>query len=103
MIVEIISWSISTNVWDRAGIKLATTGSAAGLATDCITGPGVSQMCSHSFNMHAQLSSGTRAFINVPILYVKAAKALPRWHLCRLLLAFAVPYEISNKISQALS
>ena len=28
MTVEIISWSISTKVWDRAGIKLATPGSA---------------------------------------------------------------------------
>ena len=27
MTVEIISWSISTKVWDRTGIKLATTGS----------------------------------------------------------------------------
>ena len=28
MTVEIISWSISTKVWDRAGIELATPGSA---------------------------------------------------------------------------
>ena len=28
MIVEIISWSISTKVWDRAGIELATPGIA---------------------------------------------------------------------------
>ena len=27
MTVEIISWSISTKVWDRAGIELATPGS----------------------------------------------------------------------------
>ena len=28
---------ISTKVWDLAGIKLATSGSAVGLATDCAT------------------------------------------------------------------
>ena len=28
MTIEIISWSISTKVWDQAGIKLATPGSA---------------------------------------------------------------------------
>ena len=41
MTVEIISWSISTKVWDRAGIELATPGSAVRHAsvarhvTDC--------------------------------------------------------------------
>ena len=46
MTVEIISWSISTKVWDRAGIELATPGSAVRLAsvarhvTDCATQPG---------------------------------------------------------------
>ena len=41
MTVEIISWSVSTKVWDRAGIELATPGSAvrhasiARLVTDC--------------------------------------------------------------------
>ena len=41
MTVEIISWSISTKVWDRVGIKLATPGSAVRLTsvarhiTDC--------------------------------------------------------------------
>ena len=45
MTVEIISWSISTRVWDRAGIKLATPGSAVRHAsvarhvTDCATRP----------------------------------------------------------------
>ena len=29
------SWSISTKVWDRAGIKLATPGSAVRQLTDC--------------------------------------------------------------------
>ena len=33
MTVEIISWSISTKVWDRAGIELATPGSAVRLAS----------------------------------------------------------------------
>ena len=46
MTVEIISWSISTKVWDRAGIELATPGSAVRHAsvarhvTDCATRPG---------------------------------------------------------------
>ena len=46
MTVEIISWSISTKVWDRAGIELPTPGSAVRLAsvarhvTDCATRPG---------------------------------------------------------------
>ena len=46
MAVEIISLSISTKVWDRAGIELATPGSAVRLAsvarhvTDCATRPG---------------------------------------------------------------
>ena len=48
MTVEIISWSISTKVWDRAGIELATPGSAVRLASvarhviDSITRPGIS-------------------------------------------------------------
>ena len=46
MIVEIISWSISTKVWGRTGIELATPESAvrhesvARHVTDCATGPG---------------------------------------------------------------
>ena len=46
MTVEIISWSISTKVWDRAGIELATPWSAVSFAsvtrhvTDCATRPG---------------------------------------------------------------
>ena len=51
MTVEIISWSISTKVWDRAGIELATPESAVRLAsvarhvTDCATRPGISYEC----------------------------------------------------------
>ena len=53
MTVEIISWSISKKVWYRAGIELATPGSAVRHAsvarhvTDCATGPGFQQcgMC----------------------------------------------------------
>ena len=47
MSVEIISWSISTKVWYRAGIELATPGSAVRHAsvarhvTDCATRPGL--------------------------------------------------------------
>ena len=33
MTVEIISWSISTKVWDRAGIELTTPGSAVRLTS----------------------------------------------------------------------
>ena len=46
MTVEIISWSISTKVWDGAGIELATPGyavrhaSVARQVTDCATRPG---------------------------------------------------------------
>ena len=46
MAVEIISWSICTKVWDRAGIELATPGSAVRFAsvarhvTDCAMRPG---------------------------------------------------------------
>ena len=46
MTKEIISWSISTKVWDQAGIELATPGSAVRLAsvarhvTNCATRPG---------------------------------------------------------------
>ena len=48
MIVEIISLSISTNVWDRAGIELATPGiavrhaSVARQVTDSAMRPGAS-------------------------------------------------------------
>ena len=50
MTIEIISWSITTKVWDRAGIELATPGSAVRHAsvarhvTDCATRPG-KQFC----------------------------------------------------------
>ena len=46
MTVEIISWSIATKVWYRAGIELATPESAVRHAsvarhvTDCATRPG---------------------------------------------------------------
>ena len=40
MSIEIISCSISTKVWDQAGIKFKSAGSAIGLATYCATGPG---------------------------------------------------------------
>ena len=50
MTVEIISWSISTKVWDRAGIELATPRSSVSFAsvtrhvTDCATRPGTTTM-----------------------------------------------------------
>ena len=37
MAIEIISWSISMKVWDRAEIKLTIPGFAVGLTTDCAT------------------------------------------------------------------
>ena len=40
MTIEIISRSISKKVWDRAGIELATPGTAVRHATNCATGPG---------------------------------------------------------------
>ena len=39
MTVEIISRSISTEVWERAGIKLTTPGFAVGHATEHASGP----------------------------------------------------------------
>ena len=39
MAVKIISQSISTKLWDRAAIKLATPGSAVRLVTDCAMSP----------------------------------------------------------------
>ena len=62
MTVEIISWSISTKVWDRAGIELATPGSAVRHAsvarhfTDCATPPGNWQTTKN----HAKLPSMLR-------------------------------------------
>ena len=50
MTVEIILRSISTKVWDRAGIELATPGSAVRLAsvarhvTDFATWPGIEKL-----------------------------------------------------------
>ena len=49
MTVEVISWSISKKVWGRAGIELATPGSAVRLATDCATGPGIWLICDLPF------------------------------------------------------
>ena len=60
MIVEIISWSISKKVWDRAGIELATTGSAVRLAsvarhvTDCATRPS-SKTCVKPLNGQSKI------------------------------------------------
>ena len=40
MTVEITPWSISMKVWDLAGIKLMTPGSAIRLTIHCSTWPG---------------------------------------------------------------
>ena len=40
MVVEIISWSLCSKVWDRAGIKLQAPGSAVRHITDCAMQPG---------------------------------------------------------------
>ena len=59
MTVEIISWSISTKVWDRTGIELATPGSAVRHAsvarhvTDCATWPGRT----HLWHSHREAES----------------------------------------------
>ena len=56
MTVEIISWSISTKVWDRTGIELATPGSAVRHAsvarhvTDCATRPGEKKNWNEEFD-----------------------------------------------------
>ena len=42
MTIDIISRSISTKVWDWAGIELETHESAVRLATNCTMGPGTS-------------------------------------------------------------
>ena len=53
MNLEIISWSIPTKVWDRAGIELPTPGSAVRLASvarhviDCPTRLGKGEMSLH--------------------------------------------------------
>ena len=71
MTVEIISLSISTKVWGRAGIKLATPGSAVRLTsvarhvTDCTMQP-VELLIAYGSHKDtgepAQTSSLTRAF-----------------------------------------
>ena len=58
MTVEIISWSISTKVWDRTVIELVTPGSAVRHAsvarhvTDCTTWPGIKQSCMKYIFLH---------------------------------------------------
>ena len=53
MTVELISWSISTKVWERNGIELATPGSAVRLAplarhvTDCATRSWLTNGCQY--------------------------------------------------------
>ena len=60
MTVEIISWSFSTKVWERAGIKLSTPGSAVRLASvarqviDCAMRPG-GLLCVISINLHEDI------------------------------------------------
>ena len=76
MTVEIISWSISTKVWDLAGIKLATPGSAVRRAsvvrhvTDCARRPGQYSR-SGSYLVIGQYS---RFFLFVLLLYVSSQK-----------------------------
>ena len=48
MIVENISSSNSTKVWDQARIKLMASGSTIRLTTDCLLGPGYTCIsCKH--------------------------------------------------------
>ena len=64
MTIEIISWSISTKVWDRAWIELVTPGSAVRLAsvarhvTDCATWPSKETV----WTLFLQCWSGSRLF-----------------------------------------
>ena len=64
MTVEIISWSISTKVWDRAGIELATPGSAVSFAsvtrhvTGCATRPGRTWACLQSRERYKTYQKG---------------------------------------------
>ena len=44
MTVEIISCTISTKVWDKAGIELVISASEVGLTTNYATGPGKEKM-----------------------------------------------------------
>ena len=59
MTVEIISWSISTKVWDRAGIELATPGSAVSFASvtrhvaDCATRPGFFFLLNGTYELYS--------------------------------------------------
>ena len=44
MTVDIISQSVSSKEWDRAGIEPTAPGFVVELATDCAMGPGISQL-----------------------------------------------------------
>ena len=91
MTVEIISWSISTKVWDRAGIELATPGTAVSFAsvtrhvTDCATRPGESCM--------------TRFMKVMYILICKSYVRLDLWDSC---MAEFVKVLIANTINHLL-
>ena len=66
MAAEIISWPISTKLWDWARIKLATPGSAVRHVTDCATRPS---------SIRVNLNSRTRLIqeaLFVLILYIPA-------------------------------
>ena len=70
MTVEIISWSVSMKVWDRARIELATPGSAVRLAsvarhiTDCATQPCLSRHWK-------PLLGFALSFLTFPLMYEK--------------------------------
>ena len=74
MTVEIISWSISTKVWYRAGIELATPGSAVRHAsearhvTDCATRPGktVRWRCTYKKYIIWHFTLGSRSHKMLP-------------------------------------
>ena len=68
MTVEIISWSISTKVWDRTGIELATPGSAVRHAsvarhvTDCATRPGLFEIRAYIKGRINLIISGSQTY-----------------------------------------
>ena len=66
MIVEIISRSISTKVWDQAGIELATPGLAVRHVTYCTTRPGKYEMVLFTFSILHTGKTGTLAISEDP-------------------------------------
>ena len=106
MTVEIISWSISTKVWDRAGIELATPeiavrhASVARHVTDCATRPSFQPNgLDYPYQKNEPISNfrGVRWYSyffppNCNITFIKQiVKILIRHHIMQCLHCFYVP------------